>query len=134
MSTQQSLDTNIVLRLIIGDIPAQRDAAMELIETSPGFFHVADIVFVEIEYALRQHYGLSRGQIAELLQDFTDHAKVVCSRALLAATLSIYTHKPALSFTDIMLAEYARLSETAPLWTFDKKLALQSASAELLGY
>lgn len=133
MNAEQSLDTNIVLRLIMGDIPRQRDAAMELLETQAGAFYVAEIVFVEIEYALRQHYGLSRRQIAELLEDFVNHPKIASNRALLRAVLPLYAAQPALSFTDIMLAEQARLTDSAPLWTFDKKLALQSPSAELLG-
>lgn len=127
-----SLDTNIVLRMIVGDIPAQEKAARQLIEGSEGMFGIADLVFIEIEYALHRHYGLTRQQIKELISSFITHPKINCNRELFTRALSMYQHRPALSFTDICLAVYADLNDYAPLWTFDKKLARQLDSARLV--
>lgn len=128
----QSLDTNVALRLIVGDIPEQRDAALRLLEDSGGHFEVADVVFVELEYALRQHYGLARVEIEQLLRAFASHSKIRCNRVMLDVVWQSYASKPALSFTDIALAAYAQLNNATALWTFDKKLASQSDAAQLL--
>ncbi len=128
----QSLDTNVVLRLIVGDVETQRARAMELVQGSKTQLAVADIVFVELEYALTKHYEFSRKEVASLLGAFAGHPKINCNRSLITAVLAQYVHHPALSFTDIALSVYADLNQATPLWTFDKKLATQSPHAKLL--
>ena len=126
-----SLDTNVVLRLLVGDIPAQTTRARRLLDASRSL-HVADIVFVELEYALRTHYGLDRPSIAHILLAFSTLPVIDCNRDLLAAVLSIYPDHPALSFTDICLATHAAHHDATPLYSFDRKLARQMPSVKSL--
>jgi predicted nucleic-acid-binding protein len=118
--------------MIVGDIPAQEAAARNLIESSSGVFSVADLVFIEIEYALRQHYGVNREQVTEIINTFIVHPKINCNKQMLIQALSVYQTHPALSLTDICLAIYANLNNATPLWTFDKKLSLQLKGTRLV--
>ena len=127
-----SLDTNIVLRLLVRDIEVQYQLAKKLVESSTKSLQVADIVFVEIEYALINHYELSREQVTEILQKFISHPKINCNKELITKVLADYEVLPALSFTDISLYVYADLNSAKPLWTFDKKLANQGKNTKLL--
>ena len=127
-----SLDTNVVLRLLLGDIPEQYLLAQKLVETSPKPLGVADIVFVELEYALSTHYKMTREQVYSIMTIFIAHPKINCNRAMLSRTFEKYKTTASLSFIDIVLSVYADLSNQKPLWTFDKKLANQSLYAELL--
>lgn len=127
-----SLDTNIVLRLIMGDVPHQVQLAKSLIETCHTSLWVDDAVFVEIEYALRIHYGMNRLQIAELLDNIISQPKISCSLELLSAVLPVYSNHPNLSFVDIYLTVAAETNNAHPLYTFDQNLAKQLKYAALL--
>lgn len=127
-----SLDTNIVLRLIMGDVPHQLELAKSLLETCHLPLRVDDAVFVEIEYALRKHYGMNRQQIAELLDNIITQPKISCSLALLSEVLPLYSIHPNLSFVDIYLTVAAEISNAHPLYTFDQNLAKHLKHVALL--
>jgi predicted nucleic acid-binding protein len=57
---------------------------------------------------------------------------IQCSRELFKEVLPAYTSHPKLSFVDCYLAILAQRTEAAPLLTFDKKLANQLPTAQLL--
>ena len=127
-----SIDTNIVLRLLINDIPQQYVLVHELLnKNKANRFHVADCVFVELEYALRMHYQLDRPTISNAIQTLISQKNIVSNKELFFALLPIYESKHNVSFVDCMLATYAQLNNAMPLYTFDKKLA-QLPHTELL--
>ena len=57
---------------------------------------------------------------------------ISCNRELFIEILPIYSKHPKLSFVDCYLEVLARRTNTAPLLTFDKKLANQLSGAQLL--
>lgn len=120
-----SLDANIVLRLLVGDVPSQLQAAQNLINGANAQLAVADITVIEVEYALRQHYLLTRTQIQSLLSKFLAHPKINANKVLFNRAMLSYVDAPKLSLADCCLTEYAELNEALPLWTFDKKWASQ---------
>jgi predicted nucleic-acid-binding protein len=124
--TVGSLDTNALLRLILDDIPAQTAAVEALINGSQGSYMVTDLAIVEIEYALRNHYGFTRDQINDTLGSILFHPSIQTNTALIKKVFEIYTEHPQLSFTDCCLAVHAEIDDARPLWTFDQKLAKQS--------
>jgi predicted nucleic acid-binding protein len=127
-----SLDTNVLLRALLNDIPAQHDAAKALIE-SPGVrYRVSDTALIELAFVLDRHYGFSRSDIAEALSGLTAHPKLSCNTDAITAAADAFVDCPALSFEDCYLAQSAREQNALPLWTFDSKLAAQSDFAELL--
>lgn len=69
-----SLDTNILVRIIVEDDPAQQRRAASLLEF-PAF--VSATVLLETAWVLRSNYGLSRPSIANALLGFIDAPTIV---------------------------------------------------------
>ena len=127
-----SLDTNVVLRLLLNDIPAQHAAARKLVEQTRSQFAVADTVIIEIVFALDRYYGFSRSQIAEAVDGLMKLREINCNRTLFEGALPLFVNHSGLSFEDCCLSVYAQLNDAEPLWTFDKKLANQAPNAKLV--
>lgn len=127
-----SLDANTLLRLILNDIPAQSAAVASLIDGCRDGFLVSDLAIVEVEYALRVHYSFSREQVTETLGVALLHPSIHHNRSLMDRVFALYSSHPKLSFTDCCLALRAEVDDAKPLWTFDKKLAGQSAETARL--
>ncbi len=127
-----SFDTNVLLRLLLNDIPEQRIAVKKLLSQAANQFAVADTVIIELVFALDRHYGFSRLQIAEAIDGLMKLREINCNRTLFERALPLYIDHPSLSFEDCCLAIYAQLNDAEPLWTFDKKLANQAPSVTLI--
>ena len=127
-----SLDTNVVLRLLLNDIPDQHIAAKKLLDQTDTRLDVADTVIIELIFALNRYYGLSRLQIAEAVEGFMKLKEINCNRSLFEKAIPIYIDHPGLSFEDCCLSTYAELNEAEPLWTLDKKLANQVSNAQIV--
>jgi predicted nucleic-acid-binding protein len=127
-SVRGSLDANALLRLILNDIPAQTAAVTALLSNPQDSYVVADLAVVEVEYALRSHYGFDRKQVEDTLGSLLLHPSIQTNAALMKRVFELYGTHPQLSFTDCCLAIHAEVDDAKPLWTFDQKLAKQSAS------
>ncbi|HEY4160951.1 MAG TPA: PIN domain-containing protein [Candidatus Saccharimonadales bacterium] len=128
---QSSVDTNVLLRLLLGDIPAHYQAVKKLLAGDTVFL-VADAAVIELVFALQRHYGFSRSDTADAVMDILDMPQLQGSAPLFKAVTAHFVSHSALSFEDCYLATYAQQSDAAPLWTFDKKLASQLPDARLL--
>lgn len=132
MKFSGSLDTNALLRLLLRDVPKQHEATKVLLSTADGQLAVADTAIIELVFVLGRHYGFSRQQVKEAVTGLMQLKEINCNQALFERALAMYLSHPALSFEDCCLTTYATLNEAEPLWTFDKKLANQTASAKLI--
>lgn len=127
-----SLDANVVLRMLLNDVPDQHAASVALLEGAEAPFAVSDVAIIEVVFALCRYYQFSRAAAAEAVEGLTSLTEIDCNRALFSRALPLFTDHPKLSFEDCCLATYAELSNAQPLWTFDKKLATQANSAQLV--
>ncbi|MGH7233826.1 MAG: PIN domain-containing protein [Candidatus Saccharimonadales bacterium] len=127
-----SFDTNVLLRLLLNDIPAQHAAVKDLIDKTGGRFVVADTAIIELVFVLDRHYGFSRDHIAEAIDGLMKLKEIDCSHALFEKALLVFTKHGGLSFEDCCLSIHAQLNDAEPLWTFDKKLANQAANSQLI--
>lgn len=128
-----SLDANVLLRLLLNDVPKQHAAAIKLMEISTDQFAVADTAIIEVVFVLERHYQFSRPQIKEAIDGLASLPSLNCNRELLSGALPLYARHQKLSFEDCCLAVYAELNNALPLWTFDIKLAHQARGAKLVG-
>ena len=121
----KSLDTNIVLRLLLQDVPEQLDKVVTLIDSSkPNSLSVADVVFFECVWILSgKTYSFERTLIGKLLIQVADIPQINCNRAMLVKSVPLYVANTQISFIDACLTVYAELNVATPLLTFDKKLA-----------
>jgi predicted nucleic-acid-binding protein len=128
----ESLDTNAVLRLLLGDVPHQYQAVMALLCSGDARYHIDDLAVAETVYILENLYELDRNAISTLLDALFKEPAITCNKKVLLKAIAFWTEHPKLSFYDTYLVWNAELAERTPLWTFDKKLANQGDAARLI--
>lgn len=127
----ESLDTNILLRMMLQDIPEQFELAIKLMERKDVIYLVSDAMLSEAVFVLTR-MKVDRETIVAILTQFVARPNVKASELMDIELFWMYLHYPKLSFTDCYLALEAALNKAEPLWTFDKALAKESGTAKLL--
>ena len=129
-----SLDTNVLLRWILGDNPEQLEIVNKILEAKEiKKIHISNLVLVESVWVMESVYKMDRDQVAEALEVILSYPKFSLEKDLLKQIISIYPTKTRLSFVDIMLAVESKINSHSPLLTFDKKLAKSWDFVYLLG-
>lgn len=118
------VDTNVFVRLLLGDNPEQIAIGKELIRKAGRqeiALHVPQIVIFEIEFTLRKFYGFSKEEIITKLESILgmDYFQIQ-DRETLQSSLKHFSENN-LSFVDCFLLAVAE-KQKADLFTFDKKL------------
>jgi predicted nucleic acid-binding protein len=119
-----SLDTNCLLRWLLGDLPEQAEAVTRLL-ASQDTFAVADAVIIEVVFVLEKLKKIDRELIQKAVMAIMARANIKCSRELFEETMPIYVDHPKLSVMDCYLSVLAKRDKALPLYTFDRKLANQ---------
>jgi predicted nucleic-acid-binding protein len=132
-SFRGSLDANVILRLLLNDVPAHYKAAKKLLLQSEVQLAVADAALIEVIFVLNRNYGMTREQVHKLITGFISLPQINCNRVLFTLALPLYINNESLSFEDCALTVYAELNDALPLYTFDKKLAKSTKNAALVG-
>ena len=129
-----SIDANIVLRCILGDVPRQRALAVSIIKSSESLHYLSNQALLECIYVLEITEEMTRREVVDLLTFFLARFsdKIVYDRALTKLAFPLYLSHPKLSWADCALAVEAELSHHEPLLTFDRKLANQLPQAKLV--
>lgn len=121
------LDTNVLLRFLVGDNAAQQKRAEHwLKEAADGkrIIIVSAIVIAEACFVLESFYRHSRGEIADALEVFLAERWLhVEDRDILLGIWPWY--RQGAHFVDSFLCAKAQ-TENAEILTFDKKLSKQS--------
>ena len=120
----ETIDTNILLRLILSDVPSQTDKAIRLLVDESRIFVIPDVVFCEAIHILTKNIGYPRNQAAEeITRVLSAFYNLSYDSHIVTEVFHDYVTHPALSFEDCYLAYYAKKNNATPLWTFDQKLA-----------
>ena len=119
-----AIDTTVLVRLLINDDTVQAEKARALFDAhadSDESLWIADIVLVELVWALDRSYGRPRAEICTALRGLAGNATVYLeSRACVEQAVALYSQGPA-GFADCLLAVKASLACEA-LRSFDKKM------------
>ena len=126
-----SLDTNCILRWLLGDVPEQSALVTRLINSDEEF-SVADAALIEVIFVLEKLKNISRESIQTAIMTVIGQDTIFCNKELFIEILPIYTSHSKLSFVDCYLEVLARRTGTVPLLTFDQKLANQLSGTKLL--
>lgn len=126
-----SLDTNVLLRWLIQDVPEQTAQVDDLLARG-GRFRVDDVAIVETVFVLERVMKLSRRTVGDSLEVLISTACLDFDRRLWNEIAQGYVAHPKVSVAEIFLALRARDGGAAPLLTFDQKLAGQVDGAALL--
>lgn len=120
-----SIDTNVILRFLLNDVPAQTTKAKQILSSPP--IYVSDVVFTEAVFVLENSLAYSRKSVASLLRVLLSVPGLVYSDHLLPEVLTMYETKGSLSFVDCYAATEAD-KFGVKLFTFDKKLRNQGGA------
>ncbi|MDR0627079.1 MAG: PIN domain-containing protein [Bifidobacteriaceae bacterium] len=123
-----SLDTNCLLRWLLGDVPAQQ-ARVDGLIAADASLAVEDVAVIEAVYALERSLRIGRETITEAINTLVGTKAIAMDRDLWHSILKTYLSHPKLSLVDIYLAQRARRSGQTPLYTFDAKMINQLADA-----
>lgn len=124
------IDSCIILRVLEGDLPGQREKAYELFLSGRDLY-VDGAVISEVVYVMKKN-GYERGETVDKIKTLLANPMFVYDRKFFDPIFKEYVKRPSLSFEDLAIAKRAEERECVPLWTFDRKLANQSEVAELL--
>lgn len=124
----RAVDTNVLVRLIARDDPAQAAAAEAFV--APGAW-VSQIALVEALWVLGSVYEMTSRQIAEAVAMLLNHKDLTLQDSdAIGAALNQFRKRPVIGFSDCLMLEVARKAGQLPLGTFDRRLGrLEGAQA-----
>lgn len=119
------LDTNVLVRFLTQDDPAQGAVATRLMEgltaQAPGF--VGREVLVELVWVLERAYGYGRAEVAAAVEGLLVAPEILLEAAEdVGAALHRYREGGA-GFADLLIATAARRAGASRLVTFDRRAA-----------
>ena len=114
-------DTNVLVRLLVADHPAQLRAARRIVAQS-GPLYVSQIALVETIWVLGFTYRLPRRDQGAVVEQLLAGAEVVLERPAEVAAALVSFRSSRADFADCLLLENARAAGMLPLATFDKRL------------
>ena len=120
-----AIDTNVLVRLFINDDAAQAKRAGALFDEcadQDDSLWIADIVLIELVWALDRSYSRPREEIVKALRALAGNATVLLeSSDCLSAAMALYAEGPA-GFADCLLAVKAERAGCEALRSFDRKM------------
>jgi predicted nucleic-acid-binding protein len=117
----RSVDTNVLVRLIVRDDQQQSVSAELFIERGAW---VPALALVEAIWELGSVYQLGSGALTTAVEMLLNHKDLTLQDAdVVADALELFRSRPNLGFSDCLMLNLARKSGYLPLGTFDRNLA-----------
>ena len=115
-----AVDTNVLVRLIVGDDPEQQ-ARAETALARNGPFWVPLVTLLETAWVLESYYRMSRTQLAGVLRDLVDGRDFTVQTAeAVRRALDHYSTGKA-DLPEYLALEQAREADHLPFLSFDRK-------------
>jgi predicted nucleic-acid-binding protein len=115
------LDTNVLIRHLTGDPPAQARRASVFLQRAEELF-VPDLIVAEVVYVLESFYEVERERVAELVRAIIGFkAIVVVDGPLLLRALEVY-EVDRLDFAEAYLVASAEASGVETIASFDREI------------
>jgi predicted nucleic-acid-binding protein len=117
----RAADTNVLVRLLIGDDVKQTELADAFAEEGVWVSHV---VLAETIWVLRSSFRFEYQDLLETVEMLVESPIVTLQDPdVVEAALNHYRQKATPGFTDCLMVEIARKAGHVPVGTFDKALA-----------
>ena len=115
------VDTNVLVRHLTGDPPAQAARATRYLQQAEGLL-LPDLILAEVAYVLESYYETPRGQVAETLRAVLAFSAIrVVDDELLLRTVEVYEgHR--LDFADAYLVASAEQTGVEKVVSFDRAI------------
>lgn len=134
MGTRQGIDTNVLLRIVVGDSPEQIRTVERLLdrlrEDDTIFVNVS--VILEASWVLKRLYRFPRERILDFLQALLERREFEIADYEAVGNALDLCRRENVDFADALLAEMNRLAGCATTFTFDKRAASRVPGMELL--
>jgi len=125
----RAVDTNVLVRLLVRDDPAQTSAAEAFVENGAW---VSQLALAETLWVLDAIYERTSAQIATAVDLLLDHKQLTLQDAdVVASALGHFRRRPSLTFSDCLVLEIARKAGHLPLGTFDKRLGKMAGAVSV---
>ena len=128
------LDTNVVVRYLTNDDPAQTTAAVKVIDSlsadAPGFLSM--IVIVELVWVLEISYRFKKSEIEQILETLLRSKELVIERAEVVFQALRKFSAGRADFADCLIERCGHAVECQYTVTFDRNAA-SAAGMKLLG-
>ncbi|MDP3423929.1 MAG: type II toxin-antitoxin system VapC family toxin [Burkholderiaceae bacterium] len=129
-----SLDTNILVRLLVQDDPRQTAAVQRLLAQSiqnAETLFVPVTVSLELEWVLRARYGFAKADIIHALSTLLRAVELSFESEPALEMALLYYEQSSSDYAYCLHVALAELAQAQPLWTFDKAAA-KTPGARLL--
>ena len=115
------VDTNVLIRHLTGDPPAQARRATRFLEHADELL-LADLILAEVAYVLESFYELRRAQVADTLRAILAFPSIrVLDGELLHRSVEVYeVHR--LDFADAYLVASAERTGIGVIASFDRSI------------
>lgn len=115
------VDTNILVRHLTGDPPAQARRATRYLEAADELL-LPDLIAAEVAYVLESYYEVPRGQVAEALRAIVAFPSIrMVDADLLRRAVEVYeVHR--LDFADAYLVASAERTGVGVIASFDRSI------------
>ncbi len=115
------LDTNVLIRHLTGDPPAQARRASAFLATADELL-LPDLIVAEVVYVLESFYEVERARVAELVRAVIGFpAIVVVDVAVLLRALEVYELER-IDFAEAYLVASAEASGVGVIASFDRSI------------
>ena len=120
-ASMQAIDTNVLVRLVVRDEPAQVEKAEAFVGQGAWVSH---LVLAETVWVLESVYGLSREQIATVVGMLVEHDRLTLQdEDVIRRAHSAFERDSSVGFTDCLIVEAARKAGHLPVGTFDRAMS-----------
>ena len=117
----RAVDTNVLVRLVTQDDPAQVSAARQYIE---GGVWVSVLVLAEAVWVLNRIYQFDASEQALAVDMLLENRQLLIQDSdTIQGALDLFRDRPTLGFSDCLVFQIAKDAGHLPLGTFDRKLA-----------
>ncbi len=117
----RAIDTNVLVRLIVRDEPAQFEKAEAFVAQGAW---VSQLVLAETVWVLESVYGFDRVQIATLVGMLVEHDRLTLQdEDVIRGAHSAFEQSRSAGFTDCLIVEAARKAGHLPVGTFDRAMS-----------
>jgi predicted nucleic-acid-binding protein len=116
----RAVDTNVLVRIIIGDDARQAASAEGFIRNGAW---VSVLALAEAMWVLRTVYNRNSSAVVAAIEMLLDHKNLTVQDSdVVAAALDLFRSRPSLGFSDCLILELARKAGHLPLGTLDRSL------------
>jgi len=125
----RAVDTNILLRLIIGDDDHQVASAEQFVKNGAW---VSILALAEATWVLRAIYRRSASSILSSVEMLLHQEQLTLQDSdAVAEAIELFRSRPALGFSDCLMVHLARKAGHLPLGTFDRALGKVEGTQKL---